>query len=146
MITHTKILEMWEEDWLNVSLSRSLTSASSKIPKIHHKYLQILIGAKANKIHIGHKIESLRKDLGLYYSGQATAEVYKKKPFPTKLKSRAAIEQHVNTDSHILSERDKIEYLAVIIEATEYILKQIAQQNFVIKNMIDIEKFRSGIN
>lgn len=139
---HDELLKMWEEDSKidNVDLNKT----SHSIPKLHSKYLKILIDAKASKIAIGHKIESTKKDLELYYSGQAPASVYKAKPFPTVLKTKSAIEQHVNTDPSIIQLRDKLEYLDVIIECCEFIMKQIFQMSFVIKNMIEFMRFREG--
>ena len=143
LMKHDDLLEQWEKDSQidNVDLSK----ASRNTPKIHSKYLGILANHKAMRISLNHKDESLRKDLEIYYSGQATADVYKKRPFDLKLKSRAAIDKHVSTDPQIIAIRNKLEYIDVIIEASEYILKQISQQNFTIKNIIDFEKFRNGI-
>ena len=143
IMKHDFLLSEWEKD--SEINDIDLNKSSKNIPKIHAKYLGILANHKAMRISLNHKDESLRKDLEIYYSGQATADVYKKKPFDLKLKSKAAIDKHVSTDPQIISIRNKLEYIDVIIEATEYILKQISQQNFVIKNIIDFEKFRNGI-
>lgn len=142
-LTHDEILKSWDED-SNIDMN-DLSKSSVEIPKLHSKYLRMLIDCKTRKISIGHKIESLKKDLALYYSGQATPEFIKKKgPFQTKLKTQAAINQHVETDPDLISKRDRIEYIDVMIEALNYILKEISQRNFVIKNMLEFEKLRNG--
>ena len=139
---HDELLDMWEKD-CKID-EQYLNTSSSDIPKLHSKYLRILIEAKARKMALLHKIEEVRKELEIYYSGQASAEVYKQRPFPLQLKTKSAIEQHVNTDPKMVGLLEKIEYQDVIVECTEFIMKQIHQQSFIIKNMIEFMRFREG--
>ena len=143
VLKHDEILSEWDKD-SQIDMN-DLSRASIEIPRLHSKYLRMLIDCKTRKISIGHRIETLKKDLALYYSGQATPEMYKKKgPFQTKLKTQAAISQHVETDPDLVAQRDRIEYIDVMIEALNYILKEIGQMNFVIKNIIEFERLRNG--
>ena len=61
MITHEQLLSMWEEDAGidKVNLDREATN----IPKLHHKYLTILLDIRAKKIAYNHKLEELKKKL-----------------------------------------------------------------------------------
>ena len=86
-ITHETLLEMWEQD-ASIDKTR-LDDESVDVPKLHHKYLSVYLELKAKKIAFNHKLEDVKKDKELYYSGQATADVYKAKPFDLKLKTKA---------------------------------------------------------
>ena len=79
MITHEELLEMWDAD---AGINKTdLDSEALNIPKLHHKYLQILMDIRSKKIAYQHKLEDVKKDKELYYSGQAGAIVFKDKPF-----------------------------------------------------------------
>ena len=81
MITHEQLLELWEKD-AEIDKNNLDTTAAS-VPKLHHKYLKIYLDLRAKKIAFNHKLEAIRKDKELYYTGQATSETYKEKPFHT---------------------------------------------------------------
>ena len=109
MLTHDELLKLWEED---AAIDKTnLDAASVDVPKLHHKYLSMLMELKAKKIAIFHKLDTLKKDKELYYSGQATAEEYKEKPFDLKLKTKSGIEKHVNTDPEVVALEQRIEYI-----------------------------------
>lgn len=142
MLTHDELLKMWEED---ASIDKTaLDSASVDVPKLHHKYLSILMDLKAKKIAIYHKLDALKKDKELYYSGQATAAEYKEKPFDLKLKTKAGIDKHVNTDPEVVTLEQRIEYINILLEGLNHILEQIKWRNQSIKNAIDWARFTSG--
>tara|TARA_A100001035_G_scaffold265807_1_gene248271 strand:+ start:3956 stop:4390 length:435 start_codon:yes stop_codon:yes gene_type:complete len=142
MITHEQLLSMWEEDAGidKVNLDREATN----IPKLHHKYLTILLDIRAKKIAYNHKLEELKKEKELYYSGQANPDDYKEKPFDLKLKTKAGVEKHVNTDPEVVDLLKKIEYMDILLEGANHILEQIKWRNSSIKSAIDWARFTSG--
>jgi len=142
MITHEQLLSMWEEDAGidKVNLDREATN----IPKLHHKYLTILLDIRAKKIAYNHKLEELKKEKELYYSGQANPDDYKEKPFDLKLKTKAGVEKHVNTDPEVVDLLKKIEYMDILLEGANHILEQIKWRNGSIKSAIDWARFTSG--
>tara|TARA_B100000123_G_C25492292_1_gene324119 strand:- start:146 stop:553 length:408 start_codon:yes stop_codon:yes gene_type:complete len=133
---------MWEEDAGidKVNLDREATN----IPKLHHKYLTILLDIRAKKIAYNHKLEELKKEKELYYSGQANPDDYKEKPFDLKLKTKAGVEKHVNTDPEVVDLLKKIEYMDILLEGANHILEQIKWRNSSIKSAIDWARFTSG--
>jgi len=142
MLTHEQLLSMWEED---APIDKTaLDTAATDAPKLHHKYLSMLMDLKAKKIAFSHKIENLKKEKELYYSGQATADVYKEKPFDLKLKTKAGIDKHVNTDPEVVQLEQRIEYINILLEGLNHILEQIKWRNQSIKNAIDWARFTSG--
>lgn len=141
-LTHEDLLEMWEQD---AEIDKhKLDDESSHIPKLHHKYLSIYMDLKAKRIAFYHKLENTKKDKELYYSGQATADIYREKPFDLKLKTKGGVEKHVNTDAEVVMILQKIEYMDVLIEGVNHILTQIQWRNQHIKNAIDYMRFTSG--
>ena len=142
MITHEQLLSMWEEDAGidKVNLDREATN----IPKLHHKYLTILLDIRAKKIAYNHKLEELKKEKELYYTGQANPKDYKDKPFDLKLKTKAGVEKHVNTDPEVVDLLKKIEYMDILLEGANHILEQIKWRNSSIKSAIDWARFTSG--
>lgn len=142
MISHEELLKMWEAD---APIDKSnLDRESVDIPKLHHKYLSILMEIKTKKIAFNHKLENIKKEKELYYSGQSTADVYKDKPFDTRLKTKAGIEKHVNTDPEVVTILQKIEYMDVLLEGVNHIMTQIQWRNSSIKSAIDWIRFTSG--
>jgi len=141
-LTHESLLEMWEQD-ASIDKTR-LDDESVSIPNLHHKYLSVYLDLKAKKIAFNHRVEDLKKEKELYYSGQATADVYKEKPFDLKLKTKGGIDKHVNTDPDVVKLMQRIEYMDVLLEGCNHILTQIQWRNQNIKNAISFIKFQSG--
>jgi len=141
-MTHEELLEMWEKD-ANID-KHSLDDDSVNIPTLHHKYLTIYMDLKSKKIAFSHKLEDLKKDKELYYSGQATSDVYKDKPFDLKLKTKGGIDKHVNTDPEVVKLLQRLEYMDILIEGCGHILEQIKWRGNNIKNAISFMKWQSG--
>ena len=142
MITHDQLLDMWQQD---VEIDKhQLDTESLNIPKLHHKYLCMLMDIKSKKIAYSHKLEDIKKEKELYYSGQATAAAYKEKPFDLKLKTKAGIEKHVNTDKEVVGLLQKLEYMEILVEGVNHILENIKWRNQNIKSALDWVKFQSG--
>ena len=99
---------------------------------------------KTKKIAYSHKLESIRKDKELYYTGQATSDEYKDKPFDLKLKTKSGIEKHINTDPEVVKLLQRIEYMDILLEGVSHILDQIKWRNQSIRSAIDWIKFTSG--
>jgi hypothetical protein len=140
--THEELLSLWEKDSPIDKLH--LDNESVDIPLLHHKYLSIYMDLKAKKIAYTHKLEDLKKDKEIYYSGQATADVYKAQPFDLKLKTKGGVDKHVNTDPDVVKLSQRIEYMDILIEGCWHILEQIKWRGNNIKNAISFLKFQSG--
>ena len=141
-LTHESLLEMWEKD-ATIDKTR-LDDESVHVPSLHHKYLSFHMDIRAKKIAYVHRLEDLKKEKELYYSGQATSDVYKEKPFDLKLKTKGGIDKHVNTDPEVVTLIQKLEYMDVLLEGLHHILEQIKWRNQNIKNAIAFMKFQSG--
>lgn len=141
-MTHEELLSLWEKD---AEIDRhKLDDESLAVPKLHHKYLSIYLDIKSRKIALTHKLEELRKDKELYYSGQATSDTYKDKPFDLRLKTKSGVEKHVNTDPEVTKLLQRIEYMDVLLDGVQHIMDQIKWRSSAIKNSIDYMRFTSG--
>lgn len=141
-MTHEELLTMWEAD---AGIDKTnLDREALSIPNLHHKYLSVYMDIKSKKIAYKHRLEELKKDKELYYSGQATADKYKEKPFDLRLKTKAGVDKHVNTDKEVVALEQKIEYMDVLIEGLHHIMEQIKWRNSTIKVAVDFMKFTSG--
>ena len=142
MITHEELLDLWEKD---AEIDKgNLDQAAVDIPKLHHKYLRIYLDLRSKKLGLGHKLEQIKKEKELYYTGQATSDVYKEKPFDLKLKTKSGIDKHINTDPDVILILERIEYMDVLLEGVNHILDQIKWRNQSIKSAIDWTRFTSG--
>ena len=141
-MTHEELLEMWEAD---APIDKTdLTEEAVSIPKLHHKYLSILLKLRARKVGLQHQLEEVRKDKELYYSGQGTAADYKEKPFDLKLRTKSGVEKHVNTDPEVVRLLQKMEYTEILLEGVNHIIEQIKWRNSMVKSAIDWSRFTSG--
>lgn len=142
MITHDELLSLWESD---AAIDKAnLDTESANIPVLHHKYLRMLMDIKSKKIAFNHRLEDLKREKEIYYSGQATSDVYKEKPFDTKLKTKSGVATHVNTDPEVVKMAERIEYMDILIEGLGQILEQIKWRNSMVKSSIDWIRFTSG--
>ena len=74
MITHEQLLAMWEED--AVIERTQLDRESLAIPKLHHKYLQILMDIRSKKVAFTHQLETLKKEKELFYKQLLKQKLY----------------------------------------------------------------------
>ena len=141
-MTHEELLLLWEKD-AAIDKHR-LDDESINIPKLHHKYLSIYLEIKSKRIALNHRLEELKKEKELYYSGQATSDAYKDKPFDLKLKTKSGVEKHINTDPEVSKLVQRLEYMEVLLDGVQHIMEQIKWRSSSIKNAIDYLRFTSG--
>lgn len=136
-----EIEELWEED--SKIDPDNLHLESIKIPVLHSKYYKIY-----NNISLLKKIEEnkyleIQKDKWLYYSGKASPDIYKEKPFDHRV-IKQDLEKYISSDEDIIKSATKIDYYNLMIKYLESILKNIENRTFVIKNSIEWSKFTAG--
>lgn len=79
-----------------------------------------------------------------YYSGNAPAEEYKKKPFNLKIKTETVMQKYldedeelIDYDQQVISQRAKVDTLFACMD-------EIKRRGFAIKSAIDHQKFLQG--
>jgi hypothetical protein len=139
-----KLYEEWskdgEIDQMNVS------KAATDVPKLHNKYFRWYVeeGLKLKKLKAEYKI--LYKLKGEWYRGELDEEELKQhgwKPQPLKI-LRADVPQHLEADVDVVKLSLKIGLQEEIVAYLESIVKQINNRNFLLKTIVDWERFRTG--
>jgi len=134
----------WAKDGeINVD---NISRNSADIPKIHNKYFRWYVeeGLRLKKLKSDYKI--LVKNKTEYYDGRMDSEELRHhgwKPQPLKI-LRSDIPLYIESDNDIVTLSLKIGLQEAVVEYLESIIKQINNRNFILKNIIDYEKFRTG--
>lgn len=79
-----------------------------------------------------------------YYSGNASPEEYKKKPFNLKLKTEAVKMSYVESDEDVIKFNRAIVTQEIKVDVLEHCLKEIKNRGYQVKNIIDYTKFING--
>ena len=125
-----------------IDISRQITN----IPKLHNKYYKHYVeeGLKLKKLKADFKM--LTKLKAEYYRGELDVEELKQygwKPQPLRI-LRTDVPQYLDSDSDIIKASLKIGLQEEIVSYLESIIKHISNRNFLIKTLVDWEKFRTG--
>lgn len=124
----------------------NVSRAVTDIPKLHNKYFKIYVdeGLKLKKLKAEYKI--LWKIKGEYYRGELDEEELKQhgwKPQPLRI-LKADVPSYLEADPEVIKkslliglQEEKVAYL-------ESIVKHISNRNFLLKTIVDWEKFRTG--
>ncbi len=129
-----------EIDQINISKS------TADIPKLHNKYFRWYVeeGLKLKKLKAEYKI--LYKLKNEYYRGVLDDEELKQhgwKPQPLKI-LRIDVPQYLEADPDVVKLSLKIGLQEEIVAYLESIIKHISNRNFLLKTIVDWEKFRTG--
>lgn len=129
-----------EIDQVNISKS------TADIPKLHNKYFRWYVeeGLKLKKLKAEYKI--LTKLKTEWYRGELDDEELKQhgwKPQPLKL-LRADVPQYLEADPDVIKLSLKIGLQEEIVAYLESIIKHISNRNFLLKTIVDWERFRTG--
>lgn len=138
----TEIFEQVEQD-VRIDDSR-LDEEAAKNPLLAAKYLKILAQnnmayARLTSLYNKKKLEKRQ-----YYLGQASAEVYKEKPFHLKL-TKSEVNEYLDADNELRTIQEKLEIVKVNVGYLEGVVKAINSRTWDVKNAIEYKKFMAGI-
>ena len=139
------LAKMWKED--SVINETALTYEAGRIPVLHHKYYNLYVIETLKLKKLKSDMVMLQKEKSEYYGGIMTPERMKElgwKPYQLKV-LKSDVPKIVDQDKDIIDFNLQIGYFETLVKFLEDILKQINNRNFVIKNMIDWNKFTSGV-
>jgi len=134
----------WEQD-TDIDPA-NLTEESRKIPKLHAKYYRYYTYEHGIK----RKLESDLKRLYVlrteWYDGSMAEEDLKELGWEPCLKRipKSYVRETLEADSMIIKMKLMIGDQAEKVELLENIIKSINNRGFLIKSMIDFERFRTG--
>lgn len=129
-----------EIDQVNISKS------TADIPKLHNKYFRWYVeeGLKLKKLKAEYKV--LCKLKAEWYRGEMDDEELKQhgwKPQPLKI-LRTDVPQYIESDVDVIRLSLKIGLQEEIVAYLESIIKHISNRNFLLKTIVDWERFRTG--
>ena len=137
------IQKMWEND-SKMDID-NLHTESLNIPIIHAKYFDMYNTITLLKKKAEQQKKNIRHERYEYYTGKADPEIYVEDPFPKKVRDKDALQKYLDADTKLSQISLKVEYYDVMLNYIDSILKQIFQRNYQIKNVIDYQKFASGL-
>lgn len=139
-----EIYAAWAED--GEIDQANISRTASDIPKMHNKYYRFYVeeGLKLRKLRADYKV--LMKLKNDYYRGDMDSEELKEHGWPPQplriLKSDIPI--YIDADSDVVNASLKIGIQEAKVEYLESIIKQINNRNFILSNIINWERFRTG--
>jgi len=140
-----EIQEMWEQD--APIDDTNLGEASTNVPKLHAKYLNLLSNAKLNMRNAESKYLKLRAKKFRYYRGEMSKQELEQESWEQwqgvkPLKNE--MEEFLLGDEDLISSQDRFEYYKIMVGHLESIIKSINSRTWDIKSAIDWQKFTQG--
>lgn len=141
-----EIQVMWEAD-SNID-DHHLGEAATYTPKLHAKYVKLLIQTKLKLTKLNADYNTLRQDKFRYYRGEMGRDELTQRNWPqwqgTKpLKNE--MDEFLSGDQELNQIKMKIEYMEAMAYLLESIMSQIRSRDFQIKSGIDWKKFLAGM-
>lgn len=139
------ILKHWEKDCQidSTEPGRELLN----IPKLHNKYIQILVRHKLAQKKLLIDQAHLRRLKEEYYNGDISQEELEKhgwEPFQLRLKTKTGIERYMEADADLnILTRKKIHHDEAI-SLCESILAELKNRTWELRSFIDWERFIGG--
>ena len=116
---------------------------SIRTPQLHNKYLKLYTTHSLQLKRLQDEYKVLYRVKWEYYTGKASPETYKEKPFEIKvLKSDIGI--YIDADADLQQLSQKVAYTKQITDYLERILREINNRNWNIRNTIECKKFLHG--
>jgi Recombination, repair and ssDNA binding protein UvsY len=139
-----EIMVLWEKD--TVIDKTELDDESLNIPKLHSKYYNILIKEKLYLRKLEAELKQLRLDKYEFLT-QGPNEDTKDKGWrlpPKGMILKSDIPMYMDADQDMVDLTLKIGLQQEKIDFLDSIIKTIINRNFVIKNVLDWQKFTMG--
>lgn len=142
-----KIEEIFAQWELDSQIDKTeLGDAALNIPKLHHKYFQILVNEKMQLRKLEADFKRLKLDKYEFLT-QGPNEDTKDKGWklpPKGMILKGDIPMYMEADEDIINISLKIGLQQEKVELVDSIIKTIINRNFVIRNAIDWQKFTMG--
>lgn len=140
-----QIQDMWEAD-AEID-DNYLGEHATKTPKLHAKYIKLLVGVKLKHTKLSSDYNMLRKAKFRYYRGELSREELTDlgwsqwqgvKPLKNEM------DEFLQGDTELNTLRVKIDYLETMIYLLESILTQIKARDWQLKTAVEWKRFLAG--
>lgn len=139
-----EIHDSWGEDCpLSVTL---LERQISDVPKLHSKYLRMLSGEKMTLRKMEEERKQLVKLKHDYFLGILSEDELKANGWePSRLKIlKSDMSMHIEADDDIIKMNLRLAMQQEKVDVLEQIIRHISNRGFLIKSMIDWQRFQVG--
>lgn len=141
-----QLQEMWDIDC--VIDDNYLGENSTATPKLHAKYIKLLVNVKLKHTKLNSDYNLLRKNKFRYYRGELSRDELTQLNWPQwqgvkPLKNE--MDEFLTGDTDLNTFTIKIEYLETMIYFLESILGQIKARDWQIKSHIEWKRFLAGM-
>lgn len=141
-----QLQDMWEVDC--VIDDNYLGEQATASPKLHAKYLRLLVNAKLKHTKMKSDYNILRKNKFRYYRGELSREELTELGWPQwqgvkPLKNE--MDEFLTGDTDLNTLEVKIEYLATMIYFLESVMNAIKSRDWEIKTHVEWKKFLAGM-
>lgn len=138
------IMDLWETD--GHMDNTELSAESLKIPLLHHKYYKLFVQESLLQRKYEQDYKSLYKIKYEYYMGYLDKTTMEEKgwlPNPLKI-LKADLSIYMESDADLQVITAKIDIQKQKVSFLESAIKTITNRGYLIKNVIDWERFKSG--
>lgn len=139
------IQEQWEID---AGIDRAhLTEESLKTPKLHAKYLAMLMSCKSKLIKLDKDMSDMKLTKFRYYRGELSREELAElgwNQYQGLKPLKSDMESFLDGDKDLLLIKQRIQYYSNMTYQLESIMKQISSRDWQIRNAIENQKFLAG--
>tara|TARA_R110000868_G_scaffold7196_9_gene39485 strand:- start:13028 stop:13462 length:435 start_codon:yes stop_codon:yes gene_type:complete len=139
-----EISEIWAED--SKVNENDLMNELRNIPSLHSKYYSMYYKEALRVKKLKYDLRELEIDKREWLDGSMAEETLRElgwKPFQKKI-MKADMNMFIQGDKDIIKLSLRIDYHTENAMFLESIIKTIHSRNFIIKGMIDIQKFQAG--
>jgi hypothetical protein len=146
MLTNEELMAQWALD-CKIDQSR-LSERMSSHPILHSKYLTFLQTYKIKLRTLSLKYQKRRQLMTKYYNGEMTEDELMGnylKQWLYKKPLRSEMESLLDADESLQLIKEQILYIETMIQACESILKDVGNQYYLFKSIVDQNKFLSGV-
>ena len=141
-----QIQDMWDID-ADID-DNYLGDHATKAPKLHAKYIKLLVGVKLKHTKLSSDYNMLRKAKFRYYRGELSRDELNElgwvqwqgvKPLKNEM------DEFLTGDTDLNTLRVKIDYLETMIYLLESILGQIKARDWQLKTAVEWKRFLAGM-
>ena len=140
-----ELFEAWEQD--SVFERDLITEESIKIPQLHSKWMKMLSTERMRLKSVQFQYKEMYRIKHEYYRGDLDIEdiqSYGWEPMHLKI-LRSDLQMYLDADPQLGEMQQKVDIQQEKIKFIEGVIQQINTRGFQIKNVIDWEKFKSGL-
>lgn len=146
MISLKELQDMWTEDSKIDELN--LGQESTKTPELHAKYLAHMSQVRLSLRKAEASLLKLRRVKAQYYRGELSKEELNALDWeqylgPKPLKQD--INEMLDADNDVIEQTNRVEYIKVIADYLERIMRSLNSRTWDIKNTIEWTKFTNGL-